>query len=530
MPRRDRQKSNRRSKTDYSQRMNHSKAQALTAVASQAWAQNLPYKTIALLNEALRRDPTNPDILIKLATACGKQRHYEKAEEILARLLELAPRKASILLAVARTYAFIDRPERAIECYRRSLELNRETSATVPTLLELAGLYERRHQLDDACSAVEDALRVSRATTRRCCNRPSSIVAARCPSRRSRACAPWPRIARVPGASAQALYELGQLLDESQRYDEAFAELLAAKQLIMPHATTFRQQNHETLRRNQHVVQSLDKARFERWRELPENDTTYRLAVLTGHPRSGTTLVEQVLDSHDELISADEFDVYTQWIHQPIVRRFPGATPLLTILDKVPPAVRRQARATYWHQTEAIFNQPIGDRMLLDKNPGMTIMLPAVNWAFPEIKMLIALRDPRDVVMSCFLQKVPMTAISSSWLTLPDAAEYYARTMKTWLAVRSLTFSPWLEFRYEDVVADLPGQAGRILEFLGLPWDDKVLRFYEHAREKVVRSPTYKDVTKPVYRGAVGRWQHYAKHVEPILKTLAPFVKEFGYE
>ena len=165
--------------------------------------------------------------------------------------------------------------------------------------------------------------------------------------------------------------------------------------------------------------------------------------MLTSHPRSGTTLVEQVLDSHDELKSADEFDVFTQWIHRPDRPQVSLLTcRSLTILDNVPPAVRQQARATYWQQTEAIFDEPIGERMLLDKNPGMMILLPVVNWAFPEMKMLIALRDPRDVVLSCFMQKVPLTPISSNWLTLADAAEYYARVMQTWLAVRQLTPGP----------------------------------------------------------------------------------------
>jgi hypothetical protein len=239
--------------------------------------------------------------------------------------------------------------------------------------------------------------------------------------------------------------------------------------------------------------------------------------------------VEQVLDSHAELISADEFDVFTQWIFLPIVRKFPYSATLLEILNNVPQAVRQQARATYWQQTEAIFDEPIADRMLLDKNPGMMILLPVINWAFPEMKMLIALRDPRDVVLSCFMQKVPLTPISSNWLSLADAASYYARTMQTWLAVRGLATSPWLEFRYEDVVADLEREARKILSFLGLPWDDRVLKFYEHAREKLVRSPTYKDVTQPVYHKSVGRWQHYARHFEPVLEILAPYVKEFGY-
>jgi hypothetical protein len=146
------------------------------------------------------------------------------------------------------------------------------------------------------------------------------------------------------------------------------------------------------------------------------------------------------------------------------------------------------------------------------------------------MKMLIALRDPRDVVLSCFMQKVPLTPISANWLTLADAAEYYSRAMQTWLKVRQLTAGSWLEFRYEDVVADLESNARKILEFLHLPWDERVLKFYEHARQKMVRSPTYEDVTQPVYSKSVGRWQNYAKHLQPAMQKLAPFLREFKYD
>jgi tetratricopeptide (TPR) repeat protein len=530
MSQRDRRKSKPK-KLDHSQRMSRLKAKALTKVANQAWNFNQRYKTITLLNEALRRDPSNPDILLSLATACGKQRHYDKAaEELLARLLALAPRKASIHRRVANVYATIDRPERAIECYRRSLELNRDTAVTVPTLLELAGLYERRHELNDARAVVQEAL------VREPNNEDAQLQQAVLDRRGGDVAQAESRLrglvadnARTWPTRAQAGYELAQLLDDAEQYDAAFDALVASKRLIAPHAAPHRQQNQITLERNQQLIESLDKSVYEKWQERAASDTPYRFAVLTSHPRSGTTLVEQMLDSHDQLISCDEFDVFTQWIFLPIVRKFPPSATLLQILDNVPPLVRQRARETYWKQTEAIFDAPIGERMLLDKNPGMMILFPIVNWAFPEMKMLIALRDPRDVVLSCFMQKVPLTPISSNWLNLADAAEYYARSMQTWLAVRSLTTSPRVEFRYEDVVADLEREARKILEFLGLPWDERVLKFYEHAREKMVRSPTYKDVTQPVYHKSVGRWRHYARHFEPVLPKLEPFIKEFGY-
>ena len=139
--------------------MNRLKAKALTKVAGQAWGYDQRHRSIVLLTEAVRRDPTNPDILLSLATACGKQRLLRKSRgAAVAACWSSRRARRAIHRRVAQVYGEIDRPERAVECYRRSLELNRDTSVTVATLLELAALYERRHQLDDASAAVQEAL------------------------------------------------------------------------------------------------------------------------------------------------------------------------------------------------------------------------------------------------------------------------------------------------------------------------------------------------------------------------------------
>jgi len=529
MSRRDRRKS--KKPMDYSQRVSLLKAKALTEVAQQAWNSGLRYKTVPLLLDALRRDPKNPQILLSLAVACGKQRYYKKAEQYLDRLLELKPNKASVHISVAQVYSTIDRHERAIECFRRALELNPDPAGTLSALLDLARVYERSHRLDDARALVKDALARDPGNA-------EAILQGAILDRRAGATnnaeaafrAVADDAARASHIRTQAWYELAQLLDDQARYDDAYQAFVSAKQLLRPYANQHLQQTQLTYQKNAQLLESLDGATYKKWHDTAQQDSPYRFAALTGHPRSGTTLIEQVLDSHDELKSADEFDVFQEWIHAPIFRKFPPGTPVLTILQQVPAAVRQQARATYWQQTEAIFDEPIGNRMLLDKNPGLTIMLPVMNWAFPEMKILIALRDPRDVVLSCFMQKVPLTPISANWLSLTDTAEYYARAMQTWLKVRALTLAPRLEFRYEDIVADLETNARKILDFLSLPWDQRVLKFYEHARAKMVRSPTYEDVTKPVYSKSVGRWQNYARHLEPVMEKLAPFLREFKYD
>jgi hypothetical protein len=167
--------------------------------------------------------------------------------------------------------------------------------------------------------------------------------------------------------------------------------------------------------------------------------------------------------------------------------------------------------------------------LLIDKNPELTMLLPLVARVFPEMKVLFALRDPRDVVISCFSQQLPLNAVSVHYLTLEGTARKYAKTMQAWLKLREILVNLWIEVRYEDLVADLEGQARRVLDFLGLPWDERVLEYHRRAQQKHVHSPTYEAVTKPVYSSSIGRWRNYARQLEPYQEILQPFVEAFGY-
>jgi hypothetical protein len=179
----------------------------------------------------------------------------------------------------------------------------------------------------------------------------------------------------------------------------------------------------------------------------------------------------------------------------------------------------------------SLLGQPVGARLLIDKNPSYNVLIPAFVRIFPETKFLVALRDPRDVCLSCFMQAyMPLTKASAPCITLENTAELYLWLMGTWQTLKPLLKNPWLEVRYEDMVENLELVARKTLDFLGVSWNPAVLKFDEHARQKMVRTPTYADVTQPVYKRAVGRWRNYQKYFEPYLEKLDPFVKAFGYE
>jgi hypothetical protein len=198
-------------------------------------------------------------------------------------------------------------------------------------------------------------------------------------------------------------------------------------------------------------------------------------------------------------------------------------------LSAIPSVALAELRRRYVSALESIQGQPFAGRLHLDKNPNHTSHLASLVRLLPESAFVVALRDPRDVVVSAYLRFFSLTEFSAGFLSWQGTCGAYAREMGFWLRMRDLMPDNWLEVRYEDVVADLPGQARRTLEFLGLAWDPAVLDYRQRTARRVVNSPSQAEVRQPVYRHAVGRWQNYAPQLEPHFDRLRPYLQAFGY-
>jgi hypothetical protein len=208
----------------------------------------------------------------------------------------------------------------------------------------------------------------------------------------------------------------------------------------------------------------------------------------------------------------------------------PPASPLSAQDLLALPADRRTALRRRYLQSllREVEGEPAVE-VLLDKNPTPTASLHLWLRVIPESKILIALRDPRDVVVSCFFQNLALTPLNANFLSLQRTVKHYADLMDTWLRLRELGGFQWLETRYEDVVGGLETEGRRVTEFLGLSWHADQAACHEAARRKLVFSPTYSEVAKPVHDRAVGRWRNYAAALEPLLPRLASYAQVFGY-
>lgn len=500
----------------------------LMGAAEKAFEECKYEESFKTFERASQLAPGNPAILIAVAKFYLRRNETAHAREYFDRALKLSPKKTPVLEEAGKH----SRGASAFDLARQYLEQAAvQNDVSAEALAELARVYERMRRLDDANTVAERAIKLNPNSTA------AILIKARLEHLAGKSAEAEARLRafttdrKETPARVRASYELGAILDRQGRYDEAMTALQHAKDLQKPNAGPYLADLKLTRDKLAALVESLTPEILQRWKDQVSSlQPPLRIALLGGHPRSGTTLLEQVVDSHEEIVSAEETDVFPNDIYYPLRSHLPLTTPILEELEQFAIPDIQRARKIYLRRIQTFLDEPLGDRLLVDKNPTLTFLAPAMARIFPEIKFLIALRDPRDVCMSCFMQPVPMNQTGAAWLTIEGTVNEYLALMGGWRTVKPKLPQPVLEVRYEDMVTDLEPVARKTLDFLGVTWDPKVLGFEEHARQKAVRSPTFSDVTKKVFKTAVGRWRNYQKYFEPHLAKLEPLVKELGYE
>ncbi len=483
---------------------------------AQDFAQALPR-----YEKLVRTFPGQAVIWFEYGNAASRLGQLETARRAWEKAMTLEPRNAELMVQIGHQYEGLRQPEPARACFARAAAAD---AKAINPRISLAVLSEQQHRLDEARAAVEECLAVAP------CDDQARYFSAVLDRRENKLEEAERRLRELihsepkhPYVRYACRYELAQILDRTERFDEAMQLLAQAKQIVR--ALTDTEVLLQGYDRSAEVARRLavepPKAILHVWaKSLPaeQRQEIPPLAFLGGHPRSGTTLLEQVLDAHPGVAALDEPPAFAAVI-EPALGKMPAPpTARLNVL-------RRDYTRALLDETGAAGT----GKLLLDKNPSLTAQLPAWLRVFPEVRVVIALRDPRDVVLSCYFQNLLLNATNVNFLSFERLAKHYADLMDIWLAVRQWEGFAWLETRYEGLVAGLEQEGRRVTGFLGVEWRQEQNRFYEKSRRKQLYSPTYQDVSRPVYSSSVGRWRAYEKHLAPILPALDPYCREFGY-
>jgi tetratricopeptide (TPR) repeat protein len=496
------------------------------ALARAELAHGRPLPALTCIERALAQDALDAEFLLFRARVLFAMDETDRAAETLAALrnpalpLALRVEAAEIQLNLAQ-YAEAQRAFEAVLL---------EDAAQPSALIGLATCHERHNRLDEA-GAVRARVDAARAAAHPDVASALTQLDARLAARGGdpgRARALFETVLRDPprdpALRTNLRFELGKACVEMKDNAAAFAAFTAGHAERRAHVDAA----HPNLMREDGLLAALDRA-------VPPFPTGVRDGADDGHrdplfvvgfPRSGTTLLEQLLDAHPGLASFDE----QPFLQRLVTRMNATAAGYPDGLAAMPAAQRREYRARYF--ADVAGQRPdLGVRRPVDKNPLYLVRLPLVAALFPDAQAVLALRHPCDVVLSCWMQNFRAPAFAVTFETLASTARMYDRVFRTYFAFRDAIGVPTHVLRYEDLVADVEGEGRRLFAFLGLDWREELLGFTERAKSRgVISTPSYTQVVQPVNRRAVGRWQAWRPWFEgEVLEVLAPWVERFGY-
>jgi Tfp pilus assembly protein PilF len=313
-------------------------------------------------------------------------------------------------------------------------------------------------------------------------------------------------------------FALAKAYDDIGAHQAAFAQLSIGNQLKRQETpydevATFAQMNR--------TPDVFTKA-FVRSHENHGEQSRLPIFVI-GMPRSGTTLIEQILASHPQVFGAGELALFDQTAGA-LRDSLPGQPPYPDMAEAMSGEDFAKAGAIYLEQLTQL--APDAHR-IVDKMPGNFLLAGLIHLALPNATIIHAVRDPVDTCVSCYSLLFNDQKYSYDLSELGRYYRHYQSLMAHWHSV--LPPGRILDVRYEELIGDLEGVARRVVAQCGLPWDERCLDF--HRTSRMVNTPSATQVRKPIYRSSIGRWRRYKALLSPLLAELGktePFQDSFG--
>jgi predicted TPR repeat methyltransferase len=420
---------------------------------------------------ALEASPDSVPEQVGLAYCLQRQSRWQAAEQIYLRALALQPEQVQAMLGMGTCQRQQGRLDAARDWFHRALR-------TDPMCVDAYHLLSPLQHF-----AAGDP------------------VFAQCEAVR-------PRIAALPPIKrARYWFALGKMREDAGRFDAAFAAYAEGNRV---RGSLFVLDEADAQAWLQHTCSVFDAARLERHR--PTSAVGGRVPVfVVGMPRSGTSLIEQILASHPQVHGAGEIPDLGD-----VVARHLG--PPSGWLERVPrlmPAALRQIGAEY---VDRVFRRAPGATHVINKTTLNYRHVGLIRMMLPQARVIHAQRDPMDSCFSCFTHLFDGDNLPYTY-DLGTLGRYYVRyatLMRHWHAVAP---DAVLDVRYEDLVRATEAEVRRMLDYLGLEWDARCLEF--HRNRRVVATASLAQVQRPIYRSSVARWRHFEAHLRPLQALVA---------
>ncbi|HTQ15527.1 MAG TPA: sulfotransferase [Rhizomicrobium sp.] len=479
-----------------------------------------PAGALDVLDGALRQRPDDPALLLAHAQCLAELGAFAQSAVSARQAVAAMPEQAAAHHALGFALEQLGELDDASNAFEDALRLD---PALADAAARLAGLAARRGEWGTARSLAAKALAQdpTHAAAHFALVMADTAEGHAGPAaRRARAIADDPAYQPQIRAIARSLQ--ADALDRQDRPHEAFSAYRKAN-------LAFRDIHRARFERpgvaSGTALAGRLLAEFEALDGVQPNHaspTTRPHVFVLGFPRSGTTLIAEVLAGHPGARVADERDLLAESL-----RVFTGRPGGLKRLMRSPPDELAGWRDRYWARAAEL---GFADGMLIDKSPFLTLHLPVIAALFPAARIVFAVRDPRDVVFACYRRLFALNAFLYECLTLEGAAGLYGATMRLAAAYRARLPLNMIEMRNESLAADPAREIGRLCTFLDIPTAPAMLDFASRKVRRAAASPQSAALSAGPTAETGSQWRRYAAELGPVLGRLEAWVRHFGYE
>ena len=478
----------------------------------------------ALFDRALTLEPGNPAVLTGLANWYRKDGRLSEAVRTCAAAIAAAPHYADAWIERGAAYAAGGSSAIARDSYARAAVL---APGNPIAHAGFAALAARDGALDEAREAALRALQLD----------PASLVAAgtlatvaleQGDAQAARRVLE-PALARTTGGPdrpqaltllASAHERLGDPAAAFALYARANAEFAALHERAVPGQLPGRR----FVEAVEAGLRAVDPAL---WRVPVASAAAPNHVFLTGYPRSGNTLVENVLASLPGVAALEERPTLGTADRRFLSGDERAIAAGLAAFAELPEPGLAGLRAAYWDKVHSA-GIPRETPHFVDMDPMKGLHLPFIARLFPAARVVIMRRDPRDVVWSCFKTAFAPTSAALEYTSLERAARHYDAMMRLLsLALERLPLNVF-ELDYHRLVREFEPTTQALCGFVGIPWSEAVRRFDKTAQARGVSTASAGQVRKGLYDGS-GQWRPYATRFEPLMPLLQPWIERFGY-
>ncbi|GAB5496224.1 MAG: tetratricopeptide repeat protein [Phycisphaerales bacterium] len=464
-----------------------------------------------LFDQLVKKEPRNAVLQFALATSLMKLKKFEPAMKHLEKAAKLKPMMPEIHATMGAIERTCLNEDAAIKHYQRAMAIRKDFP---PAIYGLTDLYRKLGRFDDAVDLITKALERSPSADPHLAE--AFAVIAKDAGREQDAIDHIRKVLEtdVPITTRSSLnFRLAGLLDSIKEHNQAWETVVLANDQKV---TRWDPVAYET-----DVEDAIKYWTRERVEQAPSSGSDSEVPVfVVGMPRSGTSLVEQIIASHPAGAGAGEINALPIAACRQQGIRYHNGMVFLRDISKITSQSLSRECDEYLASARRISSQ-VGDEAgaerIVDKLPYNYQILPLIQMMFPKARVIHTVRDPRDTCISCFFQDF-LGELGYSY-NLKHLAAYYAQHERIMEHMKKVLDIPVLEVRYEQLVEEPEPGIRAILDHIGLEFHEDSVRFYESKR--AVHTASLEQVRKPMYKTSSARWKRYGELIEPLTVALA---------